>query len=294
MEAAAQGRQRFQIHGILVPQREGFLHRSDFFLGFLDEQFNELRIDRLRLRYDDQRIGCRMRALGALHRNGFRWIQLHRLGSFAAGEIQVRHARERVILRERLEAGFGVVQHVPRIGAPVLQRLHVVLDADDGIGHSLQADRIRRRRARLDEHADLLADGVHQLHRPALAEHQQSGGYAAQQLRHIVESLRREFVGFLYRGRNRFLDARQVDDAFAQHRLADLPEFLVLIARNIRGGIGRLDGQDQPYQLIVKAVLHRQENAGNSDQRILGRRLAVLNDLRQRLDFILHALTQLA
>src|ERR1700744_1814133 len=47
-------------------------------------------------------------------------------------------------------------------------------------------------------------------------------GNAAQQLWHIVEPLSRELVRLLHRGRDGFLDAREIDDALAQHRLADL------------------------------------------------------------------------
>ena len=35
------------------------------------------------------------------------------------------------------KAGFGVVEHVPRLAAAGLDRLHVVLDADDRVGKSV-------------------------------------------------------------------------------------------------------------------------------------------------------------
>jgi hypothetical protein len=62
-----------------------------------------------------------------------------------------------------------------------------------------------------------------------------SGGDAAQQLRHVVEALRRKIAGLLHGNRHGFLDARQVDDALAQHRLADQLEFEILIGRQIGG-----------------------------------------------------------
>ena len=56
-----------------------------------------------------------------------------------------------------------------------------------GNGH---AKGVGRGRARFDQLAHLGADGVHQFDRPALAQHEQTGGDAPQQLRYIVEALR--------------------------------------------------------------------------------------------------------
>ena len=97
----------------------------------------------------------------------------------------------------------------------------------------------------LDQLAHLDADRIHQFDRPALAEHQQAGGDAAQQLRHVVEALRREVGRLLHGDRYRLLDARQIDDALAQHRLADLAELEILVRRRrgrarIRCGCGKI------------------------------------------------------
>ena len=63
-------------------------------------------------------------------------------------------------------------------------------------------------------------------------------------LRHVVESLRREFVGLLHGDRDRFLDPRQIDDALAQHRLAHLAEFEVLFLGAVAlGRRGRASGR---------------------------------------------------
>ena len=66
VEAAPQGSQRFQVHRILIPEREAPLDRCDLLLRLLDEQLEELRIDRVRLGDGNQRMSGRLRALGAL------------------------------------------------------------------------------------------------------------------------------------------------------------------------------------------------------------------------------------
>ena len=132
-----------------------------------------------------------------------------------------------------------------------------------------------------------LADRLHDLHGALPAEHQQAGGDAAHELRHLVESLR-----FCRRAeclRYGLLDPRHVDDAFAEHRVLYLPELLVL-----RRGVGsrpRLR-QDQPHELRVEAVLDLDQGSGDAEQRrVVGRRPAV-DDRAQRLDLALHAVAQ--
>ena len=64
------------------------------------------------------------------------------------------------------------------------------------------------------------ADGFDDFHRAHLAEHQQARGNASQELRNCIESL--PFAGLGHSERNRVLDAREVDDALAHHRLGHL------------------------------------------------------------------------
>src|SRR5450432_183823 len=292
MKAAAHQGQRLQIHGILVPLRETGLNRCDLFLGFLDEQLDELRIDRFRLRNRNQRLRRRLGAFGALERNGFDRIELERLCRLAARDPYVGNPR-RGLVCQRLDAQFGVIQHVPRIVAAALQRLHVVLDADDGIRHPLQTYCFGRWHAWLDQHPHLRADRVHQFDRPTLAQHQQPRRYAPQQLRNVVEALRRKITGFLYGYGYGLFDSRHIDDAFPQHRLAHQLELEILIARYGDGRPIRCRGQNEANQLIVEAVFDRQENAGHLEQRILVRRLAVGDDLGQLGNLVLDALPQL-
>ena len=241
------------------------MNRFDLFLGFFDEQLDELRVDRLRRRNGDQRIGCRVVAFGALQSDRFGWIELDRPGGIATRDADVRDARQGFI-RQRLDAHLGVVQHVPWIVTPALQRLHVVLDAHDGVGNSFQADGVRRGLPGLDQLAHLGTDRIHHFHRPALAQHQEARGDATQQLRHVVEALRRKIAGPLHGNRHGLLDARHVDDALAQHRFTDQSEFEILIRRHIGGRPIRRHGQYQAHQLIVEAVFDREQDTGHLDQ----------------------------
>ena len=291
MKTAADHGEGIQIHRILIPLREALLNRRDFLLGFLDEELQELRIHGFRFRYRNQRTGRRMGALGAFQRNGLGGIELHRLGSFAARDADARHARERVI-GQRPEAGFGIVQHVPGIGAAALQRLHVVFDADDGVRDPLQADGIRPGRAGFDQSAHLRADRIHQCNRPALAQHQEARGDPAQQLRDVVEALRREITGLLHGNGNRLLDASQVHDALPEHRFADQPEFEILVGRQL-GGRSAGRRQDQANELIIETVFDRKQDGGHIHQRLVRRRLAVGDDDGEFGDLGLDALPQL-
>jgi hypothetical protein len=222
------------------------------------------------------------------HRDGGTVIELDGLRRVRIRRLDLRDAIRHILI-ERPDAHLGVVEHVPRVGAAVLQRLHVVLDADDGVGHPLQTHRIRRRRTRLDQASDLRPDRIHQFDRAALAQHQQTGGDAAQQLRYVIQALRRKFARLLYRDGDGFLDTRQIDDAFAQHCLADQTELVILPRARIRCR-RRRGRQNEAHQLIVEAVLDRQQNTRDLHQRRFRRRLAVADDLRQIRDFLLHAL----
>ena len=297
VKAAPQCGERLQVHGILVPQRKAHADRGDLFLRFFDEQFQELRIGRSGERPGD-RLGGAVRAPGPLQGRGplghRRHVPLEHLGDARLGGGRQRGHAQRLFHLERVDADLGVVEHVPRIVAAALQSLHVVFDADDGIGHALQTQRIRRRRAGFHQRADVRADGIHQLHGPALAEHQQSRGDPAQQLRHVVESLRRIVPGLVHGGRYGILDARQIDDAFAQHRFAHQAELGVLVGGRIGLFVAALCGQDQAHQLIVEAVLDRQQHAGHLDERLLGRGFAHREHFRQIGDLLLHPLAQCA
>jgi hypothetical protein len=126
---------------------------------------------------------------------------------------------------------------MPLVRAPSLQRLHVVLDGDDRIRQSLEPMRCERPRVGAHDSTERAAHSFHYLDGALLAQHQQPGGDAPYELRHLVEPLRlgrrRE------RLRDRFLDARHVHDAFAQHGVLHETEFFVgRLVRRRRSGSG--------------------------------------------------------
>ena len=156
VERAAHGDERLALHGILIPCREVALDLGQLFVSFLDEEFHELRIGVLRRRSADGRrprardVGGHGRARQVAPGSPTSMIvpptvrDLHRLRK--RGGLQRRHRWHRgcLCLLERLHAGLRVVEHVPGIAAPGLQRLHVVLDTDNRIGEPVHEARRQR------------------------------------------------------------------------------------------------------------------------------------------------------
>src|SRR5690606_14281653 len=107
--------------GPLGPDRQIPLDARDLFLRLLDEQLEKLGIGALLLHLHHRRRAFRRRAAR-------RWGRLRRCG-------RRPHDRQRL---EQIEAAARVIEHVPRIAASAADRLHVVLDADDGVGKALE------------------------------------------------------------------------------------------------------------------------------------------------------------
>ena len=179
---------------------------------------------------------------------------------------------------QALEAALRGFEHEIRIGSAGLQHLHVVLDRDDRIRHAVQSLRIECAGARTHDARERAADALHRLDGTVPAQHQQPGGDAAHQLRHLVQSLRlgrrRE------RMRDRLLDARHVHDALAQHGVLDLAELLVGRLAGLARFPGGL-GQDQLHQLRIEPVLDLDQRRGDVEKRGIARRLAPLDDAHQ-------------
>ena len=226
MEDPPQVAQRVGIECVLAPLSEQRDEARDVLAGFLDEQLQELGLDaggreraqaRHRRRSGRRPPGTVSTGAGCRRRARRRGLGLDPRGA-QADDLADRRL-------ERRDRQLGVLEHPPGIAPTGLQHLHVVLERDDGVGEVIESrpgerTEVRQRHAR--EHA---AEPLHDLDGARLLEHQQAGRDAAHQLRHLVESLR---LGRRARRlRDRVLDARHVDDAFAQHRIADLPEFLV-------------------------------------------------------------------
>ena len=72
---------------------------------------------------------------------------------------QRRHGRHHALrhLRQRLQAGLRVVEHVPRIRAAGLQRLHVVLEADHRVREPVEVVRRHSRATRLQQFLEFFA-----------------------------------------------------------------------------------------------------------------------------------------
>jgi hypothetical protein len=159
------------------------------------------------------------------------------------------------------QRSLGVVEHVPGIGAPRLQRLHVVLDADDGIGQPVQGLRCKTRAALLHHGPEMANDAPDTLHRSRLAQHHKARLDALHQVQPVVEP------GGIKRAadvlRDVFLDAREIDHALAQYGRLHVLEIDVHCGFTWRARAR----QDHADQFVIKAVLHLDERSGNVDQR---------------------------
>ncbi len=157
------------------------------------------------------------------------------------------------------ETGLCVVEHVPGFAAPGFDGLHVVFDADDGIGQPIGfLLRQSGRAAAAQGQGNQVADAVHNIHSPRLVEHHQAGLDAAYQRRNAVESLRGAVGPEALT--ECLLDARKVDNAFPHYRLRD---FLVvrifeIWQRGFVAGHYRLRRYNQPNQLLIKTIFYTQ------------------------------------
>jgi hypothetical protein len=136
-----------------------------------------------------------------------------------------------------------------------------------------------------------LVDAFHDLDDASLAQHQQAGGDAAHELRNLIDSC--AFARLVQRVRDRFLDARHVDDTFAQHRFGDQAELdIVRTGRLCRRGVGRR--HDHSNQLLVETVFDLDERRRHAQQRAFGRLGLLRDDGLQVRGFGLHLIAQLA
>ncbi len=153
------------------------------------------------------------------------------------------------------QAGFGIVEHVPWLAAPGLYGLHVVLDADNCIGHAIRFFLRQPAGAFTREHqCDQSPDPVDDLHRSRLVQHHQAGFDATNQRRNAVEPLRRRLRGDALP--DRFLDAREIDDALAHHRFGDLLVIRGFLRRKIVIFVVFLARDDQPDKLLIETILN--------------------------------------
>ncbi len=310
--------QRIHVLRVLIPHGEEFLEPADFVLRFLDEQLEEFRIDlpidrldhRRRDRCGRRRCCCGRRGRGLRHESR-RAIENRRaflLGGRCNGLRQrfdddgarvIRCLREAFAdrhglgLRQIAQAGLGIVEHVPGIGAAGLDRFHVVLDGDDAVGKPIDGFGRQRHAIGTHELRQRLVDTFHDLGGARLAEHQQARGDAAHQRRNLIDAL--AFARAVHRLRNRFLDACHVDDAFAQHRFGDLTEFDVVGAGGLRrcaAGFG--SRHDHADELFVETVFDLDERCRHAQQHVFADRRLLRDDRLQIRGLALHLVAQVA
>ena len=241
VERAPQARQCIAVERVLCPARELLLDAGELLARLLHEQRHEVRIQRGRRR--GGRGGGRCRVRGGRRGLAGRGSTPAPRRECLRARLRLRHGR---VLAQCAQAGLDVVEHVPGVAATALQRLHVVLERDDRVGQPLEL-RAHYRAVRSQQLEDVLADGFDGLDRARPAEHQQPGGQAAQQLRHLVGAGR-----LLLRDRrgDGLLDARQVDDALAQYGVLYVLE--VGVELDLGAALAR---HDEPHELRVEVVL---------------------------------------
>ncbi len=215
------------------------LDRSDFLFRFLYKEFEQLRIHVLgNLRDNGQRhdrgglhwwrvckrdiflrYRCRM-CLDVFDR------ELHRVGYLDPTLFLVLQ-QSPFRFAKYGEASFGVVKHVPGLATACLDRLHVILDADNGICEAVGFFLIQLCRATATEHGrDQAADILDDFHGARFVEHQQSGLNPAQQRRHAIKPQRRRSRGDTLS--NCFFDASKINDALAHYRRGYLAKCVVI------------------------------------------------------------------
>ena len=132
----------------------------------------------------------------------------------------------------------------------------------------------------------MLADAPHDFHRAVAAEQQQARGDAASERGRSIEA--GVVAGRVERVAEQFLDAREIHDALAQHRLRDLAEVRIgFRARRRRAG-----RHDEAHEGVVEAVLDAYQRRRDADQRVLLGRRAARDDVGQArqlaLDLLAH------
>ncbi len=123
---------------------------------------------------------------------------------------------------QRFDAGIGIVQHRFRKTAPLLDCFQVELDTDNGIGQPIKIFRRGYFAAAENPLLDIMSNAFQQQRRSLDFQQAQARLDLVNQRRD-----RSQHIGFhriLDEIRDRILDARQVDDRFANDRAADLAE----------------------------------------------------------------------
>ena len=275
VERAPHAGERIRFQRILLPGGEQLGDAGDLLAGFLYIKSEQLGIDIDRLGADGwlprlvqrgrhalngrwiaggERMGTRSGSgIGQQHRGriGFGSERRHR------GNHALRH------LRQRLEAGLRVVEHVPGVRAASLQRLHVVLEADHRVGEPVEVVRRDGRATGLQQFLQIFGDAIDNIGRAGFAEHEQAGLDAGDEAGPGVE--RTHVQGSRDIRSDRFLHAHQVDAALAEHCGLDLLEVGIDRGRVIRRNLRFRN--DEPDEVAIEPVFDVDERGGDVHQR---------------------------
>ena len=170
------------------------------------------------------------------------------------GDADRRHRRHHLLglALEHFETHLRVIEHVPGVAAAGLESFNVVLKTDYRVGKPVEVDTRQRHAAWLHHPAQLAGYRLNDIYRARFAEHQQPGLDAAHQFLPGVEPCGIERTANALR--YAFLHARQIDNAFAQHRALYQLEIFIGRCRFTFGW--RLFRQDQADQLAIKMVFN--------------------------------------
>ena len=175
---------------------------------------------------------------------------------------------------QRLQAAAGDVQDLLAAGAPLAQRLQVVLEAGHGVGQRVQLAPAGNALAPDQLHADVLADAVHVVRRHPQVEHAQRAGHFVEQARHVLQA-RVVPVG-LDEGDERLARGGEIGDGFMrQHfdRAPGLHRGRILVAFQRGAKVG---------DLVVQRGIDVEQRPGDVQQQVVVDGTAAFHHLAQR------------
>ena len=196
VEGTSHRDERLEVVRRRRPRRQVPPDRRDFFLGFLDEELEELGIEVFGPgRHDRQRHD-----FGGLRRlrRTLRHCRLARRFDFERLDFLRRRSFLRLFESDLLqaildipqhsEAGLRIVKHVPGFAAACLHGLHVVLDTDDGVSQPIRfLLRENRRPTGIEHGRHEIANAIHDFLGSSLVEHEEAGLDSVDQRRDVVE-----------------------------------------------------------------------------------------------------------
>ncbi len=146
MKGAPHSNEFFHIVRRPGPRRQVLFDGGDFFFCFLDEELNDLRIHLRGVISDDRqwndlsslRRQTRQLFPQGLGRPFFYSLDGQSLCWVNCGRVLFLELSQTFLyVPQHRETGLSVIEHVPRLAATSLHRLHVVLDTDDDVSKAI-------------------------------------------------------------------------------------------------------------------------------------------------------------